>query len=74
MYIEKLASQIRNDIVSGLRGYHQNLSMNMEQLQDEVVACRLSIINDLHNKGILPIKDLLVAINCIDVDCKSLER
>ena len=50
MYIEKLASQIRNDIVSGLRGYHQNLSMNMEQLQDEVVACRLSIINDLHNK------------------------
>jgi hypothetical protein len=22
MYIEKLASQIRNDVVSGLRGYH----------------------------------------------------
>jgi hypothetical protein len=22
MYIEKLASQIRNDILSGLRGYH----------------------------------------------------
>jgi hypothetical protein len=29
MYIEKLASQIRNDVVSGLKGYHSNLSMNM---------------------------------------------
>lgn len=74
MYIEKLASAIRNDVVSGLRGYHQNLSMNMDQLQDEVVACRLSILNELYTKGIAPIKDLLVAINCVDVDCESLER
>ena len=74
MYIEKLASQIRNDVVSGLRGYHQNLSMNIDQLQDEIVACRLSIINELHSKGIAPIDDLLIAINCVDVDCESLER
>lgn len=74
MYIEKLASQIRNDVVSGLRGYHQNLSMNIDQLQDEIVACRLSIINELHFKGIAPIDDLLMAINCVDVDCESLER
>lgn len=74
MYIEKLASQIRNDVVSGLRGYHSNLSMNMEQLQDEIVACRLSILKQYFLKGIFPIKDLLIAINCIDVDCKSLER
>lgn len=74
MYIEKLASQIRNDVVSGLRGYHQNLSMNMDQLQDEVVACRLSILKQYFLKGIFPIKDLLIAINCIDVDCESLER
>ena len=74
MYIEKLASQIRNDVVSGLRGYHQNLSMNMEQLQDEVVARRLAIFNEPHLRGIYPIKDLLMAINCIEVDCESLER
>ena len=74
MYIEKLASQIRNDVVSGLRGYHQNLSMNIDQLQDEIIACRLSIINELHSKGIAPIDDLLMAINCVDVDCESLER
>ena len=74
MYIEKLASQIRNDVVSGLRGYHQNLSMNIDQLQDEIVACRLSIINELHSKGIAPIDDLLMAINCVDVDGESLVR
>ena len=74
MYIEKLASQIRNDVVSGLRGYHQNLSMNMEQLQDEIVACRLEILHQYFLKGIFPIKDLLIAINCVNVDCESLER
>lgn len=74
MYIEKLASSIRNDVVSGLRGYHQNLSMNMEQLQDEIVACRLEILHQYFLKGIFPIKDLLIAINCVDVDCESLER
>ena len=74
MYIEKLASQIRNDVVSGLRGYHQNLSMNMDQLEDEIVACRLSILHQYFLRGIFPIKDLLIAINCIDVDCESLER
>ena len=74
MYIEKLASAIKNDVVSGLRGYHQNLSMNMDQLQDEIVACRLGIIHQYFLKGQFPIKDLLIAINCIDVDCESLER
>lgn len=74
MYIEKIASQIRNDVVSGLRGYHSNLSLNIKQLEDEVVACRLSILKEYLQKGIFPIKDLLMAINCIDVDCQSLER
>lgn len=74
MYIEKLASQIKNDIIAGLKGYHQNLSMNMQQLEDEIVDCRLSIIEQLYVQGRLPIKDLMVAINCVDVDCESLER
>lgn len=74
MYIEKIASSIRNDVVSGLRGYHQNLSMNMAQLEDEVVAARLEIIHQQFLKGVFPIKDLVIAINCIDVDCQSLER
>lgn len=74
MYIEKLASAIRNDVVSGLRGYHQNLALNLDQLEDEIVQCRLQIIHQNFLKGILPIKDLILSINCIDVDCESLER
>lgn len=74
MYIEKLASQIINDILSGLRGYHNNISINREQVEDEIVAYRLSILKDYFLKGIYPIKDLLMAINCIEVDCNSLER
>lgn len=74
MYIEKLASQIINDVVGGLRGYHSNLSLNPKQIEDEIVACRLEIIHQYFLKGIFPIKDLVIAINCVDVDCKSLER
>lgn len=74
MYIEKLASAIKNDVVSGLRGYHSNLSLNIDQLQDEIVATRLEILHQYFLKGQFPIKDLLMSINCIDVDCKSLER
>lgn len=74
MYLDKLASQIKNDVLSGLKGYHQNLGLNIEQLKDECVNTRLLIIKEQSLKGILPIKDLLIAINCIDVDCESLER
>lgn len=74
MYIEKLTSQIINDVLSGLGGYHSNLSINRNQVADEIVALRLSLLKDYYLKGIYPIKDLLMAINCIEVDCNSLER
>ena len=44
--IEKLASAIRNDVVSGLRGYHNNLSMSMEQLEQDIVDERLLILKE----------------------------
>ena len=72
--IEKLASAIRNDIVSGLRGYHTNLSLSMEQLEDDIVDMRLQILKEYSLKGILPAKDLYISINCIPIDCKDLER
>lgn len=74
MLIKKLADAIYNDVVSGLQGYHHNPSMSMEQLEDDVVDERLQIIREQQLKGILPIRDLLIAVNCIPVDCKDLER
>lgn len=73
-HIEKLASAIRNDVVSGLRGYHTNLSMSMEQLCDDIVHERLQILKEYSLKGVLPTKDLYISINCIPVDCKNIER
>lgn len=72
--IEKLASAIRNDVVSGLRGYHTNLSMSMEQLCQDIIDERLQILKEYSLKGILPLKDLYISINCIPVDCKDIER
>lgn len=70
----KLASAIYNDIVSGLRGYHHNPSINLDQLEDEIVDTRLTILKEYSLKGVVPVKDLLIAINCIPVDCKDLDR
>lgn len=74
MVLKKLASAIRNDIVSGLRGYNSNPSISLEQLEDDIIDERLQIIKEYSLKGILPIKDLLLSINCINVDCKDLEK
>lgn len=72
--LDKIASAIQNDVVSGLRGYHTNMSMSMEQLKDEIVEERLLILKEYSLKGILPLKDLYISINCVQVDCKDIER
>jgi hypothetical protein len=74
MVFEKLASAIRNDVVSGLQGYHTNYSQSLEQLCQDIVDERLTVIKELSLKGVLPIKELLLSINCVPVDCKDLER
>lgn len=72
--IDKLVSAIRNDVVSGLRGYHTNLSMSDEQLADDIIDERLQVIKEYSLKGLLPVRDLYISINCIPVDCKDIER
>lgn len=72
--IEKLASAIRNDVVGGLKGYHTNMSMSIEQLMDDIIDERLQILKEYSLRGNLPVKDLYLSINCVPVDCKDLER
>lgn len=72
--VERLADAIINDIRSGLRGYHQNMSLSKEQLQEEIVQMRLAVIKEYQLKGILPIDDLLMSLNCIPVDCDTLDK
>jgi hypothetical protein len=71
MTIEQLTYAILNDVVSGLVGLHENVTISEEQLQDEVVALRESIIIEKWRRGLLHKNDLLTAINCIEVDCKD---
>lgn len=73
--VEKLASAVYNNVVSGLSGYNSNPSISMEQLEDAVIDERLQIIKEYSIRGLLNYKDLYISINCIPVDCNtSLER
>lgn len=72
--VQKLASAIHNNIVSGLAGYHINSSISLEQLEDAVVDERLQIIREYSLKGIISPNDLYLTITCIPVDCIDIER
>jgi len=48
--------------------------MSTEQLMDDIVDERLQILKEYSVQGILPVKDLLLSINCIPVDCKDLDK
>ena len=72
--IEKLAWAIYNDVVSGLVGITSNPTMSIEQLETDVVDERLQIIKEYSLKNLIPAKDLMMSINCIDLDCKSLDK
>lgn len=72
--INKLASAIYNNIVGGLVGIVSTPNISIQQLEDDVVDEWLQIIKEYAAKNLVPRKDLLVAINCIDLDCESLDR
>lgn len=74
MLFEKLISAIRNNVVSGLQGYHHNTSFTPEQVGDDIVNLRLQLLTQYALQGKLPLKDLYLSINCIATDCKDIEK
>ena len=74
MVYSKLASAIFNDVEAGLRGYSANISISLDQLEDDIIDERLQIIKEYALKGIIPRSDLLLSINCVPIDCKDLDR
>lgn len=74
MVYSKLASRIINDIRSGLRGYHSSMSLPIEQIEDEIVSVRLSIIKEYIHKGLISPSDFMLSINCVPVDCKDIAK
>lgn len=71
MTVYEITSAVYNDVVSGLVGIHENPTISLDQLEDEVVAERERVIFEWWKKGILQKGDLLTAINCIPVDCDN---
>lgn len=71
--IEKIASAVYNDIVSGLSGMPSTPTISILQLEDDVVDEMLQIIKEYSLKNLIPRKDLMLSINCINVDCKALD-
>lgn len=72
--INKLASAIYNNVVSGLVGITSTPTISLQQLEDDVVDEWLQIIKEYAAKNLIPRRDLLMSINCIPVDCKSLDK
>lgn len=72
--IDKLASAVYNDIVGGLSGIVSNPTISLDQIKVEINEERLSVIKDYAMKNLIPRKDLFMAINCIEVDCESLDK
>lgn len=71
MELNKIVSSIINDVWGGTSGLTANPSISYEQIEDEVVEKRISVIKELYSKNILNKGDLAVAINCIPVDCED---
>jgi hypothetical protein len=74
MKLEALTSAIYNNVVGGLKGLNQNVPFSLEQLEDTVINERLAIIKEYSLKNLVPKKDLLLAIRCLELDCESIER
>lgn len=74
MTIDQIASAIYNDVFSGLRNVNSNILLSMEQLEDEVLEERQTVIKEWFLKGLINVKDLQMAINCIEIDCKDPAR
>lgn len=72
--VTKLASAIYNDIIGGLAGITSTPNISLAQLEDDCVDERLQIIKEYSLKGIVPKRDLVMSINCVDVDTKSLDK
>lgn len=46
MELSRISSAIYNDVVSGLAGINANPTISMEQLEDEVIEMRHTVVKD----------------------------
>lgn len=72
MNLNELASSIYNDIVGGAIIPKSNIQfLDLDQISDECIEVRDSVIKELYLKGLLRKEEMATAINCVAVDCKD---
>lgn len=72
MELNKLTSAIINDLWGGNLIPLSNRSLiSEEQIADECIETRSSIIREWYQRSLLKKHDLMTAINCVPVDCKD---
>lgn len=74
MNIEQISSAILNHIYSGTAGLNANIKISEEQLADEVVAEKNTLLRQYLLQGILNLEELYLAINCVEVDCAYMSK
>jgi hypothetical protein len=74
MNIEKSSSAVYNNIVSGLGGIDVNQRFTIEQIEDSLVNEFMGIVKEYFLKGIVPKKDLMLSIKCLEIDCQNLSK
>jgi hypothetical protein len=74
MTLEQLSSAIENNITSGLRGATVNTAFSKQQIEDGIIQERLQIIKEYSMRNMLPVRDLMVSIPCVKVDCEDIDR
>lgn len=73
-YISKLADQVEVNVISGLRGARNNLTLPKEVIEDTVIQERLNLLTNYFLKGVNRVRDLYVSINCIPIDCQPITK
>ena len=72
MNVNQIASAIINDLFSGnLVSLSNRAMISQEQIEDECIEARCAIIKDWYLKNMLNLGDMMIAINCAEVDCKD---
>ena len=72
MNVNQIASAIINDLFSGnLVSLSNRAMISQEQIEDECIETRCAIIKDWYLRNMLNLGDMMVAINCVEVDCKD---
>ena len=74
MNLEQLTSAVYNNVVDGLKGTSSNIAFSREHVEDSIISERMLIIKEYFIKNLLPRRDLLYAINCVNLDCYPIDK